>query len=115
MDVLSVVKTCIPKFVQSYVIYQVTYVGCNACYIGKTKGHLETRIEEHVGKDKNLQILKHLQESPHFTEVSDFDCFDVIDCDTSHFRLQLKEVMHITWKKPILNKHIEHVILTISV
>ena len=78
MDVFSVVKTCIPKFVQSYVIYQVTYVGCNACYIGKTKGHLETRIEEHVGKDKNLQILKHLQESPHFTEVSDFDCFDVI-------------------------------------
>ena len=61
----------------------------------------KTRTEEHLGKDKNPQIFKHLQENPHCRHVSNFDCFDVIDCDTSHFGLQLKEAMHITWKKPI--------------
>ena len=105
----------IPKFLQSYVVYQFTCAGCNGCYIGKTRSHLKTRIEEHLGKDKNSQILKHLQENSHCRQVSNFDCFDVIDRDTSHFRLQLKEAIHITWKKPILNKQIKHVIQTISV
>ena len=108
-------KDSIPKFLQSYVVYQFTCAGYNACYIGETKRHLKTRIEEHLGKDKNSQILKHLQENPHCREVSNFDCFDVIDRDNSHFRLLLKESMHITWKKPILNKQIKHVTLTISV
>ena len=108
-------KDSIPKFLQSYVVYQFTCAGCNACYIGETKRHLKTRIEEHLGKDKNSQILKHLQENPRYREVSNSDCFDVIDRDNSHFRLLLKEAMHITWKKPILNKQIKHVTLTISV
>ena len=76
---------------------------------------MKTRIEEDLGKDKHLQILKHLQENPHCRAVSNFDCFDVIDRDNSHFRLLLKEAMHITWMKPILNKQIKHVTLTISV
>ena len=105
----------IPKFLQSYVLYQFICAGCNTCCIGKTRRHLKTRIEVHLGKDKNSQILKHLKENPHCREVSNFDCFDVIDRDTSHFRLQLKEAMYITWKKPILNKQREHVTLTISV
>ena len=105
-------KDSIPKFLQFYVVYQVTCVGCNACCIGETRNHLKTRTEGHLGKDKNSQLLK---ENPHCRQVSNFDCFDVINRDTSHFRLQLKEVMHITWKKPILNKQIKHVTLTISV
>ena len=97
-------KDSISKFLQSYVVYQFTCAGCNACYIGKTKRHLKTRFEEHFGKDKNSHILRHLQENLHCRQVSDFDCFDVIDRDNFHFRLQLKEATHITWKKPILNK-----------
>ena len=69
----------------------------------------------HLGKDKNSQILKHLQENSHCRQVSNFDYFDTFDRDNFHFRLQLKEAMHITWKKPILNKQIKHVTLTISV
>ena len=48
-------------------------------------------------------------------EVSNFDCFDVIDHDNSDFSLQLKEVMYINWKKPILNKQIKYVTLTLSI
>ena len=112
---ISIPKDSIPKFLQSYVVYQFTCAGCNAFYIGKIRSHLKTRIEAHLGKDKNSQILKHLQENPHCRQVSNFDCFDIIDSDTSHFRLQLTEAIHITWTKPILNKQIKHVIQTISV
>ena len=111
---ISIPKDSIPKFLQSYVAYQFTCAGSNACYIGETRSHLKTRIEEVLGKDKNSQILKYLQENPHCWQFSNFYCFDVIHRDTSHFRLQLKEAMHISWKKPILNKQIKHFTLTIS-
>ena len=86
---ISIPKDFVPKFLQFYVVYQFTCAGCNACYIGETKSHLKTRIEEYLGKDKNSQRLKHLQENPHCRQVSNFDCFGVIDRDTSHFSLQL--------------------------
>ena len=106
-------KDSIPNFFQSYVVYQFICAGCNAFYIGKTRSHLKTRIEEDLGEDKNLQILKHLQENPHCRQVRKFDCFDVIDRDTIHFSSQVKEAMHITWKKPVLNKHIKHFTLNV--
>ena len=34
--------------------------------------HMKTRIEEHLGKDRNSQILKHLQENPHCKQVRNF-------------------------------------------
>ena len=83
--------------------------------LAKSGATLIIELKEHLGKDKNTQILKHLQENRHCGQVSNFDCFDVINCDTSHFRLQLKEAMRITWKKPILNKQIKHITLTISI
>ena len=89
---ISIPECSIPKFLQSYVVYQFTCAGCNACYIGETRN----RIEEHLGKYKNPQILKHLQKNPHCKQVSNFDCSGTIDRDTSRFKLQLKEAMHIT-------------------
>ena len=89
-------KDSIPKFIQSYVVYQFNCEGCNVCFIGKTKRYLKTRIEGNSGKDKNSKIPKPLQENPHCRQVSNFDCFDVINRVTSHFSLQLKEAMHIT-------------------
>lgn len=64
---------------------------------------MKARIE-----DKKLHIVKHLQESSQCRQVSNFESFDVIDCDNPHFGLQLKEVIEITWKKSILNKEIKH-------
>ena len=76
---------------------------------------MKTGIEKHLEKDKNLQILKHVKENPHGRQISNFDCFDVIDQDNSHFRLQLKEAEYITWKKPNLNKQIKHVTISVQV
>ena len=100
-------KDSLSKFPQSYVVYQISSAHCNACYIGETKRHLKTRIEEHLGKIKickysNIYKLIHIEGKL------------VIDCDNSHLRLKL-EAMNMTWKMPILNKQIKHVNLTISV
>ena len=89
----------LPKSLQSYVVYQFTCAGCKACYVGETKRHLNTRIEEHLGKDKKSHIYSHLQENPQYQEKVNSDCFEIIDCASSYFRLQIKEAMHINWKK----------------
>ena len=108
-------KVTVPKSFQFYVVYQFTCVGCKACYIGETKRHLNTRIEEHLGKDKKSHIYLHLQENPQCQEKVNSDCFEIIDRASSYFRLQIKEAMHINWKKPELNKQVKHVGITISI
>ena len=55
-------KDTLPKSLQSYVVYQFTCAGCKACYIGETMRHLNSRIEEHLGKDEKSHIYSHLQE-----------------------------------------------------
>ena len=92
-------KDTLPKSLQSYVVYQFTCAGCKACYVGETKRHLNTRIEEHLGKDKKSHIYSHLQENPQCQEKVNSDCFEIIDHASSYFRLQIKEAMHINWKK----------------
>ena len=57
-------KVTVPKSFQFYVVYQFTCAGCKACYIGETKRHLNTRTEEHLGKDKKSHIYSKLQENP---------------------------------------------------
>ena len=40
---------------------------------GEFKHHLNTRIEEHLGKDKKSHIYSHLQQNPHCQEKVNFD------------------------------------------
>ena len=108
-------KDILPKSLHSYAANQFTCAGCKACYIGETKRHLNTRIEEHLGNDKKSHIYSHLQENPQCQERVNFDCFEIIDRASSYFRLQIKEKMHINWKKPELNKQVKHVGISISI
>ena len=80
-------KDILTKSFQSYVVYQFTYAGCKACYIGKTKHHLNTRTEKHLGKDKKSHIYSHLQENLRYQEKVNFDCFEIIDRAPSYFML----------------------------
>ena len=43
-------------------------------------------------------MYSHLQENPQCQEKDNSDCFEIID--RGYFRLQIKEAMHINWKKP---------------
>ena len=53
----------------------------------KSSATFKTRIEERLGKDKNSKIIKHSQESSKWRQISNFDYFDLIDCQNSVFRL----------------------------
>ena len=83
-------KDALPKSLQFYVVYQFTCAGHKACYAGETKRHLNTRIEEHLGKDKKAHIYSHLQETPQCQEKVNSDCFEIIDRASSCFRLQTR-------------------------
>ena len=75
---------------------------------------MNTRIEEHLGKDKKSHINSHFQENPQCQEKVNSDCFEIIDRASFCFRLQIKEAMHINWKKPELNKQVKQVGIIIS-
>ena len=76
---------------------------------------MNTRIGEHLGKDEKSHIYSHLQEIPQCQEKVNFDYFEILDRAFSYFRLQIKEAMHINWKKPELNKQVKYVDITISI
>ena len=44
----------------SKVVCKFVCASCNANYVGKTCRHLETRIDEHFGKDNKSHIYQHL-------------------------------------------------------
>ena len=51
----------LPKFIESYFVYQFTCAGCEALYIDETKRHFKARVKEHLEKDKKSHIYSHLQ------------------------------------------------------
>ena len=59
--------------------------------------------------------MKHLLENKTCKNLCDEGCFRVIDYASSPFRLKVKEVLHINWLMPDLNKQKEYVRITISV
>ena len=108
-------KYCLPVALKSFVVYEFTCAECQSCYIGETKFHLLTRIKEHLQTDTKSHILQHLNENPNCRDLCDESCFIIIDHASSSFRLKLKEVLHIIWLKPVLNKQKNQVSITISV
>ena len=108
-------KDCLPVALKSFVVYKFTCAGCQSCYIGETKRHLPTRIKEHLQTDTKSHILQHLNEYSNCKDLCDDSCFIIIDHASSSFRLKLKEALHITWLKPVLNKQKNHVSITILV
>ena len=108
-------KDCLPVALKSFVMYKFTCAVCQSCYIGETKCLLPTRIKEHQQTDTKSHILQHLNENPNCRDLCDNSWFIIIDHASSSFRLKLKEALHITWLKPVLNKQKNHVSITISV
>ena len=108
-------KDCLPSALVSFVVYKFVCAGCQSCYIGETKQHLPTRINENLVNDKKSHICKHLLENSACKNICDENCFAIIVSTSSSFRLKLKKALHITWLNPNINKQKEHVSITISV
>ena len=76
---------------------------------------MSTRVKEDLVTDKKFQIFAHLVNNEAWKALSTENCFEIIDSDSTPFRLKLKEAMRIIWKKPSLNKQIKHVSISITV
>ena len=98
-----------------FAVYKFTCAGRQSCYIGENKRHLPTRIKEHQQTDTKSHILQRLNENLNCRYLCDDSCFIIIDHASSSLRLKLKEALHITWLKPILNKRMNDVSIIISV
>ena len=109
------VKDPIPKSLKFFVVYKFVCPGYNTSYIGETTRHLSTRVKEHLKTDKKSHIFGHLVNNETCKALSTENCFDINDFASTPFTLKLKEAMHLIWKKPLLNKHQEHVSISITV
>ena len=110
------VKGNIAKFLKSFAVYEFVCPGCNnACYISGTTCHLSARIKEHLETSKTSQIFAHLVNNETCKALSTENCFEIIDSASTPFKLKLKEAMHISWKKPSLNKQQKHVSISVTV
>ena len=113
-DLFSV-KESVPKYVRSFVVYRFICPGCNTSYIGETIRHLTTRIKEHRETDSKSHIFKHLNTNRNCKELCNTECFEIIDSASSFYRLKLKEAMDIIWEKPLLNKQVKYVSISITI
>ena len=58
--------------------------------------------------DKNSHIYKHLKSSSACREACNENCFAVLDSAGTAYKRKIKEVLHIMWEGPNLNKQLNH-------
>ena len=108
-------KDPIPKSLRSRVVYKFCCAGCNSVYVGETCRHFSTRVREHISRDKNSHIYKHLLSSSNCRkQLCSEDSFTILDTAISSYQLKIKEALHISWLKPNLNSQLTHTTSTLS-
>ena len=60
-------------------------------------------IEEHIKKDNNFHIFKHLHSIAACFDSYNSLSYKIIDKASSKFDLKIKKALHINWRKPNLN------------
>ena len=91
------------KQLSALVVYKFTCSGCNATYIGCTRRHLETRAYEHINRDKDSHIYKHIHANKCKENQHSRASFEIIDRANTFYTLKIKEAMHIQWQNPVIN------------
>ena len=98
-------KDAMARALRSGVVYKFICAGCNACYVGQTTRHFDTRVHEHLHKKTQpSRVFKHLAQNARCRQACDVTCFSILDRDVSPFRLQVKETIHNEWIQPTVNR-----------
>ena len=58
-------------------------------------GHLSTRVREHLFTDKNSNVFEHLKSTAVCNEACNDSCSKVVDSANTHYKLKVKEALHI--------------------
>ena len=107
-------KDPIPDDLKSFLVCKFTRASCGSSYIGATCHHFKTRIEEHIKKDNNCHIFKHLHSTTTCFDSYNSLCLKIIDKSNSKFELTIKEALHINWRKGKLNAQQINLVPTVS-
>ena len=98
-------KDKMPSELRARVVYKFTCASCKASYVGQTIRYFTTRVHEHLHKrSQPSSIYKHLDAKPTCRNACSEACFEILDTDSSSFRLEVKEAIHNEWLKPSINK-----------
>ena len=102
-----------PEPLRSCQIYKFTCGSCSVSYTGKTFRHLKVRVSEHQGvSPRTGKIVKgtlstsvrdHMLECDH---IVTWDDFRVLEKESNHWLLDIKESLFIKRDKSSLNKNI---------
>ena len=106
-------KDVVPEPLRSCQIYKFMCRSCNASYVGKTFRHMKVRVSEHQGVSprtgKHLKgtlsifMRDHMHDYNHMVA---WDEFKVLERDSNHWLLGIKESLFINRDRPSLNKNI---------
>ena len=99
-------RTNIPVLQRSNVIYIMRCSDCSACYIGKTKRKLHTRVCEHRAALKGRGFSCIAEHSLHTGHRIDWNNVEMIGSDCSDIRLLYKETFLIKKHKPTMNNYV---------
>ena len=67
-----------------------------------TGRHRNWSIDRHIKKENKCHIFKHLHSTSTFFQSYKSLCFKISDKTDSKFDLEIREALHIDWKKPNL-------------
>ena len=76
--------------------------------------HFKTRIEEHINEDNKSHMFEHLHSTATCFDSYNFLSFKIVDKANSKFDLNIKDALHINWRKPNLNAQQNYLSLTLS-
>ena len=79
-----------------------TYVVKTRCKTSVIKK--QTRIDEHVKKDKKPHVFQHLHNKEECLSSFDLNCLSILALAKTKYQTKLKKGMYIDWEKPNLNK-----------
>ena len=107
-------KDCVHLYLRSHLIYKFQCSNCNVFYYGKTEKHLKVRAVEHISTTaftgKNVKNNKKSAIKDHCLlpyHVCSFDDFTVLNYESHKFKRLIKESLHVTKDKALLNKQVK--------
>ena len=107
-------KHPIPDELKAFLVYKFPCDSCSSSYIDETCPHFKTRIEKHIKNDNKFQSFKYLRSTTTCFHSYNSLYLIIIDKANSKFDLQIKEALHINWRKPKLSAQQYRLALTHS-
>ena len=83
-------KDSLPECFKSHVVYKFKCARCNSSYVGRTRRHFTTRVDEHLNSDYSSSIFRHLNSNPQCKRSVTTKDFTIMAYANSVYELAVK-------------------------